>query len=50
MLPEKIGVAAIPTSVFYAQRADGRHLVRWAFCKTAPVIDAALERLRKLAR
>jgi N-succinyldiaminopimelate aminotransferase len=50
MLPEKIGVAAIPTSVFYAQRADGRHLVRWAFCKTMPVIDAALERLRKLAR
>ncbi|HWN66810.1 MAG TPA: methionine aminotransferase [Haliangium sp.] len=50
MLPEKVGVAAIPTSVFYAQRADGRHLVRWAFCKTMPVIDAALERLRKLAR
>ena len=50
MLPKTIGVAAIPTSVFYAQRADGRHLVRWAFCKTMPVIDAALERLRKLAR
>lgn len=50
MLPEKIGVAAIPTSVFYAQRADGRHLVRWAFCKHMRTIDAALERLRKLAR
>ncbi len=48
MLPEKIGVAAIPTSVFYDQRRDGRHLVRFAFCKTLDVIDAGLERLQKL--
>ncbi|WP_428261272.1 methionine aminotransferase [Haliangium sp.] len=48
MLPEKVGVAAIPTSAFYADRADGKHLVRWAFCKTMPVIEAALERLRAL--
>lgn len=50
MLPAQVGVAAIPTSVFYAGRGHGRHLVRWAFCKTLPVIDAALERLEKLAR
>jgi N-succinyldiaminopimelate aminotransferase len=50
MLPEKIGVVAIPTSVFYAQRGDGRHLVRWAFCKSQPVLDAALARLEKLKR
>ena len=49
-LPERAGVAAIPTSVFYDQRRDGRHLVRFAFCKTMPVIEAGLERLRKLPR
>jgi len=41
-------VAAIPTSVFYSQRRDGRHLVRFAFCKTKPVIESGLARLRKL--
>lgn len=50
MLPEKAGVAAIPTSVFYDQRRDGRQLVRFAFCKTMPVIEAGIERLRILSR
>lgn len=48
MLPEKIGVAAIPTSAFYSDRAAGKHLVRWAFCKTDAVLDEGLARLKKL--
>lgn len=49
MLPERVGVAAIPTSAFYSDREAGRHLVRWAFCKTDPVLDEGLRRLKKLA-
>ncbi len=48
MLPEKAGVAAIPTSAFYSRPGGGKHLVRWAFCKSMPVIEAALERLQAL--
>ena len=48
MLPKKIGVAAIPTSAFYSEREAGKHLVRWAFCKTDAVLDEALVRLEKL--
>lgn len=48
MLPKKIGVAAIPTSAFYSDREAGKHLVRWAFCKTDAVLDEALMRLKKL--
>ena len=50
MLPEKVGVAAIPPSSFYLNKHEGKHLVRWAFCKTMPVIDAALERLQGLKK
>jgi N-succinyldiaminopimelate aminotransferase len=48
MLPKRIGVAAIPTSAFYSDREAGKHLVRWAFCKTDAVLDEALVRLKKL--
>ena len=48
MLPEAVGVAAIPPSSFYLNKEEGRHLVRWAFCKTLPVIDEALVRLEGL--
>ncbi len=48
MLPEKVGVAAIPPSSFYVNKHEGKHLVRWAFCKTTDVIEQALERLTKL--
>ena len=44
-LPERAGVVAIPAQVFYDDAAEGRHLVRWAFCKEPDVIDAGLERL-----
>ncbi len=45
-LPERAGVVAIPAQVFFSDPADGRHLVRWAFCKRRDVLDEALSRLR----
>ena len=47
-LPERIGVVAIPSAVFYDNEAEGRHLVRFAFCKRDEVLDAAVERLAAL--
>ncbi len=44
-LPEIAGVVAIPSQVFYDNLDEGRHLVRWAFCKRSEVISAGLERL-----
>jgi N-succinyldiaminopimelate aminotransferase len=46
-LPGRCGVVAIPSSVFYdpADPEAGRTLVRWAFCKRAPVLHDALARL-----
>lgn len=50
-LPERAGVVAIPTVVFYTPEhaALGRHLVRFAFCKSDAVLAEAVERLRRLA-
>jgi aspartate/methionine/tyrosine aminotransferase len=48
-LATEIGVAAIPPSAFYANPALGRDLVRFAFCKKRDTLEAAIERLRKLA-
>jgi N-succinyldiaminopimelate aminotransferase len=48
-LPERVGVVAIPTQVFYAHPEHGRHLVRFACCKRLDVLDAAVERLATLA-
>jgi N-succinyldiaminopimelate aminotransferase len=44
-LPEKIGVAAVPVSVFCADPELGRHLVRFAFCKRDEVLTEAVARL-----
>ncbi len=46
-LPDRCGVVGIPNVVFYdrAHEAEGRHLVRFAFCKRDEVIDEAVERL-----
>lgn len=47
-LPERAGVVAIPSQAFYDSPtgvADGRQLVRFAFCKDAAVISQGLERL-----
>ncbi len=47
-LVEEVGVAAIPPSAFYHDPADGRELVRFAFCKEEATLREALERLRAL--
>ncbi|NEA23175.1 pyridoxal phosphate-dependent aminotransferase [Actinomadura bangladeshensis] len=47
-LPEKAGVVAIPTQVFYDHAEAGAHFVRFAFCKKDEVIDEAVERLARL--
>jgi N-succinyldiaminopimelate aminotransferase len=49
-LPERCGVVAVPTVVFYDDREAGLPLVRFACCKRAEVIDEAVSRLRRLTR
>jgi N-succinyldiaminopimelate aminotransferase len=50
-LPERAGVVAVPTVVFYdpAHAHLGRHLVRFAFCKRDEVLADAVERLRGMS-
>ena len=48
-LPERCGVVAIPTEVFYDDKEAGKPLVRWAFCKRDDVLDAAVDRLGALS-
>jgi N-succinyldiaminopimelate aminotransferase len=45
-LPERAGVVAIPSQAFYDDQDEGRHLVRWAFCKQPDVIAEGVRRLR----
>ena len=47
-LPRAIGVAAIPVSAFYRDRSEGRHLVRFAFCKRRELLHRAGEKLLSL--
>jgi N-succinyldiaminopimelate aminotransferase len=47
-LPERCGVVAIPTSVFYDDADSARTLVRFAFCKREDVIAEAARRLARL--
>jgi N-succinyldiaminopimelate aminotransferase len=44
-LPERAGVVAIPSQVFYDDQAEGRHKVRWAFCKERAVVEEGVRRL-----
>ncbi|MFM9957782.1 MAG: aminotransferase class I/II-fold pyridoxal phosphate-dependent enzyme [Phycisphaerales bacterium] len=44
-LIEKVGVAAIPPSVFYENKSEGRKFVRWAFCKKIETIREAGRRM-----
>jgi N-succinyldiaminopimelate aminotransferase len=44
-LPDRCGVVAIPTSVFYDDKAGASGLVRFAFCKRESVIEEAARRL-----
>lgn len=47
-LPELVGVAAVPVSVFCADEALGATLVRFAFCKRDEVLAEAVRRLAGL--
>jgi N-succinyldiaminopimelate aminotransferase len=47
-LPERAGVVAIPTSVFYDDKRAAPTLVRFAFCKRPEVIAQAAQRLAAL--
>jgi N-succinyldiaminopimelate aminotransferase len=50
-LPDRAGVVAIPSAVFYDDHpADGRTMVRFAFCKRQEVLKEALSRLSVLGR
>jgi N-succinyldiaminopimelate aminotransferase len=51
-LPERAGVVAIPTGVFYdpAHAHLGRHLVRFAFCKGDDVLAEAVKRLAGMGK
>jgi len=47
-LPERCGVVAVPSVVFYDSKDTGRPLVRFACCKRPEVIAEAAERLATL--
>jgi len=48
-LPERVGVVAIPTQVFYDNTKEGRRLVRFTFCKRHEVLEEGVRRLAALA-
>ena len=45
-LPERAGVVAVPTMVFYDDKPAGAPIVRFAFCKQDHVLDEAVSRLK----
>jgi aminotransferase len=47
-LVRKLGVATVPGSSFFQDKALGRHLVRFCFCKRDETLDEAVSRLRRL--
>jgi N-succinyldiaminopimelate aminotransferase len=47
-LPERCGVVAVPSAVFYVDPGPARSLVRFAFCKRTEVIEQAVARLAGL--
>ena len=48
-LPDRCGVVAVPSAVFYDDTDAGRPLVRFTFCKRLDVLDEAAGRLKALA-
>jgi N-succinyldiaminopimelate aminotransferase len=46
-LAERAGVVAIPAQVFYDDQDEGRHLVRWAFCKDRATLEEGIARLAR---
>jgi N-succinyldiaminopimelate aminotransferase len=49
-LPERVGVVAVPMSVFYDDLEAGRTLVRFAFCKRPEILAEATARLKGLRK
>jgi N-succinyldiaminopimelate aminotransferase len=49
-LPERCGVVAVPTQVFYDHEAQGAPFVRFAFCKKQEVLSEAATRLKGAPR
>jgi len=47
-LVEKHGVAAIPPSVFYDHKKEGKSYARFAFCKKDETLETAVARLERL--
>jgi aminotransferase len=47
-MAREVGVATVPGSSFYHDRALGRNLVRFAFCKREETLERAAERLAGL--
>ncbi|MCG8455383.1 MAG: aminotransferase class I/II-fold pyridoxal phosphate-dependent enzyme [Holophagales bacterium] len=47
-LPQLVKVAAIPPTAFYVNKSAGRHLVRFAFCKSRDVLEEGIRRLQDL--
>ena len=47
-LPQRAGVVAVPTQVFYDNAEAGRPYIRFAFCKRDDVIDEAVDRLSNM--
>jgi N-succinyldiaminopimelate aminotransferase len=47
-LPDRAGVVAIPSAVFYDDKEAARTQVRFAFCKRPEVLTEALSRLSRL--
>jgi N-succinyldiaminopimelate aminotransferase len=46
-LTTEVGVAAIPASPFYSDTREGKDLVRFAFCKSWPLLEEAARRLQQ---
>ncbi len=49
-LPDRCGVVAIPTTVFYDDKTAAPTLARFAFCKRPEVIDEAARRLAAIGQ
>jgi aspartate/methionine/tyrosine aminotransferase len=46
-LTREVGVAGVPGSSFYSEPTLGKHLIRFTFCKTQDVLEAAAQRLMR---
>ena len=47
-LVRDVGVATVPGSSFFQDKALGRQYIRFCFCKRDETLDAAIARLRGL--